>query len=180
MSLHDPHDAAIPHGDRAHARSDARLFGAAVLTVSTSAARGERDDLTGPAIVERLGVWGFAVHEHRTVSDDREAIAASLREWADGDDVDVVLTTGGTGLAPGDVTPEATADVLDRRTPGIAESLRRAGQRSTPLAALSRGEAGLRDRTLIVNLPGSPGGVRDGLDDLEAVIVHAVEIATAR
>ncbi|MFW6198796.1 MAG: molybdenum cofactor synthesis domain-containing protein, partial [Acidobacteriota bacterium] len=146
-------DRDSPHGHRAHARPEERRFGAAVLTVSTAGAAGERDDATGPTIVEALGRMGFRVEDAELTPDDRERIVARLRAWVDDPTVDVVVTTGGTGLTPSDVTPEATADVIDRPIPGITEAIRLRGLDATPLAALSRGIAGLAGRTLIVNLP---------------------------
>ena len=108
--------------------------------------------------------------------DETARIAAALTAWADAEAADLILTTGGTGLTPRDVTPEATRAVLDKEAPGIAEALRMAVYPRFPRAALSRGTAGVRGRTLIVNLPGSPGGVRDGLDVLAPIVEHAVEL----
>src|SRR5690606_30185539 len=114
------------------------------------------------------------------VADETADIAGQLVAWCDGDVADLVLTTGGTGLAQRDVTPEATRAVVEREAPGIAERLRRDGAASTPWAALSRGVAGVRGRTLIVNLPGSPAGVADALDSLDAVVDHACDIVSGR
>jgi len=134
-----------------------------VLTVSDGCARGVRKDASGDAIVGWCAASGLTVAVRDVVPDDTARITRTLAAWCDDLDVDVVLTTGGTGPAPRDVTPEATRAVLEREMPGVAEALRRKGERTTPYALLSRGVAGIRGHTLVVNLPGSPGGVRDGL-----------------
>jgi len=148
----------------------------AVLTISDAGSRGERADTSGDAIVAWAESRGDAVVERRLVADETAEVSAALRAWADEDAADLVLTTGGTGLTPRDTTPEATRAVLDREAPGIAEALRMAVYPRFHRAALSRGLAGVRGRTLIVNLPGSPGGVRDGLDVLSDLVEHAVEL----
>lgn len=147
-----------------------------VLTVSDRCARGEQEDVSGARIVEWCESRGFTISERDTVPDESAAIVPVLSRWADGG-VDLVITTGGTGLAPRDVTPEATRSVIQREVPGIAEEIRRAGRDATPYAVLSRGVAGVRDGTLFVNLPGSPGGVDDGLGVLAPVVEHAVALA---
>jgi molybdopterin adenylyltransferase len=144
---------------------------AAVLTVSDGVSAGERDDRSGQALAELLAGEGYAV-ERRLVPDERDTIAAALRELSGR--VDVVLTTGGTGLGPRDVTPEATLDVLDRLAPGIAEALRLDAGSRTPHGILSRGVAGTVGSTLIVNLPGSRGGCRDGFEVLRPALGHAL------
>jgi molybdopterin adenylyltransferase len=146
---------------------------AAVLTVSDGVFEGSREDESGDALAELLGAEGYEV-ERRVVPDEREAIAEAVAELAE--DAAVVLTTGGTGLAPRDVTPEATGDVLEREAPGIAEALRAESLAKTPHALLSRGRAGVRGSALIVNLPGSPGGCRDGFEVLRPALKHAVEL----
>lgn len=148
----------------------------AVLTVSDGVVAGTRADTSGTAITEWAAARGCTIAARRTVNDTTEAIFAALIEFADAGNVDVILTTGGTGLTARDVTPEATRAVLDREAPGIAERIRAAGISSTPYAALSRGLAGTRGSTLIVNLPGSTSGVRDGLGVLDDVIDHAVQL----
>jgi molybdenum cofactor synthesis domain-containing protein len=146
---------------------------AAVLTVSDGVAAGERDDASGDLLAELLAAEGFEV-ERRIVPDDREGIADAIVELAE--DASLVLTTGGTGLGPRDVTPEATAEVLERPAPGIAEAIRADSTAKTPHGLLSRGLAGVRDRTLVVNLPGSPGGCRDGFAVLQPALRHALAL----
>ncbi|MGI8496978.1 MAG: MogA/MoaB family molybdenum cofactor biosynthesis protein [Gemmatimonadaceae bacterium] len=148
----------------------------AILTTSDAGARGERADGSGDAIAAWCAERGYQVSERELVPDETPAIVSFLSRWCDEDRADVVLTTGGTGLAPRDVTPEATRAVLERDAPGIAERIRLLCLQSFPRAALSRGLAGVRSRTLIVNLPGSTGGVRDGLSALDSILAHAVQI----
>ena len=150
---------------------------AAVLTVSDGVAAGERDDESGDVLAALLAEEGFAV-ERRVVADEREAVADAIVELAE--DAALVVTTGGTGVAPRDVTPEATLDVVDRVAPGIAEAIRADALARTPHGLLSRGVAGVRDRTLVVNLPGSPGGCRDGFAVLQPALRHALALLTGK
>lgn len=146
---------------------------AAVLTVSDGVAAGERDDASGDLLAELLADEGYEV-ARRVVPDERDAIAEAIAELAD--EARLVLTTGGTGVAARDVTPEATAEVLDRLAPGIAEGLRADSIAKTPHGLLSRGVAGVRGQTLVVNLPGSPGGCRDGFAVLRPALRHALAL----
>ncbi len=149
-----------------------------VLTVCDRCSRGEALDISGPLAVELLLKAGYEVVLTGCVPDERRLIAETLSAWAG--KCDLIITTGGTGLAERDVTPEATKDVVDRDVPGLAEVLRWTGYRRSPRAILSRGVAGLAGRTLIVNLPGSQGGVRDGLRVLLRVLGHALDVAAGR
>jgi molybdopterin adenylyltransferase len=146
---------------------------AAVLTVSDGVARGEREDESGDVLSELLAEDGYEV-ARRVVSDDQDEITAALRELAGG--VRLVFTTGGTGFAPRDVTPEATRDVLERLAPGIAEAIRADAVARTPHGLLSRGVAGTLGATLVVNLPGSPGACRDGFAVLRPALSHALQL----
>ena len=151
-----------------------------VLTVSDGCASGEREDTSGERIVAWCGEVGAEVVARDVVPDESHAIARTLIGWVDRLAPDLILTTGGTGLTPRDVTPEATRAVLEREAPGIAEGLRLRGLESTPFAALSRGVAGTRGRTLIVNLPGSRSGVVDGLEVLGGLMELLVRMLRGR
>ena len=148
----------------------------ALLTVSDSVAQGQRKDLSGPAVKERCTSLGWQVVNVHVVPDEVSAIQARLIELADAEIVDVILTTGGTGIGPRDVTPEACAGICERLLPGVGEVMREVGRRSNPRAALSRGLAGVRKRTLVVNLPGSPKGAVESLDAVAELLPHAVEV----
>ena len=150
---------------------------AAVVTVSDGVSEGTREDKSGDLLAELLAGEGYEV-ERRVVPDDRDAIADAIAELAA--EAALVLTTGGTGLGPRDVTPEATLEVLERQAPGIAEGIRADALAKTPHALLSRGVAGVRGQTLVVNLPGSPSGVRDALRALDPIVDHACDIVRGR
>lgn len=148
----------------------------AVLTLSDQAAAGAREDVSGDRIAARAAEAGHDVVVRSLLADDREAIAATLRTWADGAAADVIITTGGTGLSARDVTPEATMDVAERDVPGIVLALHLEGLKKTPYAVLSRGVAVTRGATLIVNLPGNPKAVDEGMDVLLPLIPHIAEL----
>ena len=147
-----------------------------ILTVSDRSWRGERPDLSGPALEATVANQGWVAARREIAPDDLESVRAVLVEWADRDDLDIILTTGGTGFAPRDVTPEATAAIIDREAPGIAEAMRSASLSVTPHAMLSRAKAGMRGRTLIVNLPGSPHAAVENLQIILPVLPHAVAL----
>jgi molybdenum cofactor synthesis domain-containing protein len=153
------------------------MIRAGILTVSDRSYRGEYEDRSGPALRElAVKELGAAVEREAVVPDERAIVAATLLQWSDDDGLDLVLTTGGTGFAPRDVTPEATRDVIERDAPGLAEAMRAASLRVTPHAMLSRAVAGIRGRTLIVNLPGSPRAARENLQTILPALPHAVEL----
>jgi molybdenum cofactor synthesis domain-containing protein len=152
------------------------LIRAAILTVSDSVAAGTRPDVSGPETSRVCRHQGWNVVHSRTVRDDCDEIANQLIEWADSGEIDLILTTGGTGIAARDVTPEATASVLERELPGFAEAMRTDGRTKTKFSILSRATAGVRGATLIVNLPGSPKGAVESLESVAGVIAHAVDL----
>jgi len=147
-----------------------------ILSVSDRSARGQRPDLAGPALSERVLAQGWKVERQAIVPDDAPAIISTLLSWADSGDVDIILTTGGTGFSRRDVTPEATLEVIQRQAPGLAEAMRQASLQVTPHAMLSRAVAGIRGQTLILNLPGSPKGAVENLAVVLPVLPHAVQV----
>jgi molybdenum cofactor synthesis domain-containing protein len=149
-----------------------------ILTLSDRSARSERPDASGPALAELILSLGWNVAAQQILPDEEDAIRAGLVQWADSGDFDVILTTGGTGFAMRDVTPEATRAVITREAPGLAESMRAESLKKTPHAMLSRAVVGIRKRTLIVNLPGSPKGAVENLQTILAVLPHAVQLLT--
>ncbi len=148
----------------------------AILTVSDRSARGERPDASGPALAAAVKEQGWLLAETAIVPDEQDAISDRLRHWSDMGQIDLILTTGGTGFSPRDVTPEATQAVIQRAAPGLAEAMRSESLKLTPHAMLSRSTAGIRARTLIVNLPGSPRAALENLRVIFPVIPHAVEL----
>jgi molybdenum cofactor synthesis domain-containing protein len=150
-------------------------FRVAILTVSDKGSRGEREDLSGLAVEEAVMDMGWRIEAREIVADEIDDIAAKLEQYSDELGVDLVLTTGGTGLSPRDVTPEATRRVIQREAPGFAEAMRAASQHVTPHAMLSRATSGIRGCTLIVNLPGSPRGAKENLEVILPALPHGLE-----
>jgi molybdenum cofactor synthesis domain-containing protein len=153
---------------------------AAVITASDACSRGEREDASGAALAELLREIGAEVVETRILSDDLEPLVQTLQEIARRDDVNLILTTGGTGLGPRDNTPEATLQVIEREAPGIAEVVRAESLKVTPMAMISRGVAGVASGTLIINLPGSPKAVRESFAVIKPVLAHAVDLLAGK
>ena len=147
-----------------------------ILTLSDRSARGEREDASGPAVVRLIQAENWSVTKQALLPDNESAIRAILCEWADSGQLDVILTTGGTGFAVRDVTPEATRAVIDRESPGLAEAMRAASLKITPHAMLSRIVTGIRKKTLIINLPGSPKGAVENLQVVISILPHAVQL----
>ena len=147
---------------------------AAILTLSDKGARGEREDLSGPALSDWLIQKGVVVECMSLIADDFEQIVSTLEKWTDSLATDLILTTGGTGVSPRDITPEATGKVIDRELPGFAERMRQESLKKTPHAIISRAIAGIRKRTLIINLPGSPKGAIENLEAVWPAIPHAI------
>lgn len=153
---------------------------AVAITVSDRSSRGEQEDKSGPALVELLRDAGAEVVAHEIVSDDLDQLAGQLREFAERNDVNLVVTTGGTGLGPRDNTPEATRSVIEREAPGLAEAMRQETRNKTPMAMISRGVCGIRAGTLIINLPGSPTAVRESFAVIKPVLQHAVAVISGQ
>ena len=151
------------------------MFTLGILTISDKGSRGEREDESGKAIKELFAALDARPVKYDIVPDEREVISERLRQWADEEGIDLIITTGGTGLSPRDVTPEATLAVVERMAPGFAEAIRAESLKKTPRAMLSRAVAGIRGRSLIINLPGSPRGVRECLEVILPALPHAIE-----
>jgi molybdenum cofactor synthesis domain-containing protein len=147
-----------------------------VLTASDRSSKGERRDISGPALIAEIRSKGWNVFRHSVLPDDFKSLRETLQAWVERGDLDVILTTGGTGFSPRDVTPEATLSVVERQAPGLAEAMRMAGLRITPHAMLSRAVAGIRGRVLIINLPGSPKAAVENFRVISPVLEHAVEL----
>lgn len=153
---------------------------AVVITASDACARGEREDVSGATLVQLLRDLGAEIVDARILSDDLDPLAQSLIEFADRDDVNLIITTGGTGLGPRDNTPEATQRIIEREAPGIAEAIRAESLKVTPMAMISRGVCGVRSGTLIVNLPGSPKAVKESFAVIAPVLLHAMDLLAGR
>ena len=152
------------------------MYGLAVLTISTSGYHGQREDTSGEKIKELLPPPDYDLVRYGIVSDEKEMIAQRMAEWADAPEVNLIVSTGGTGLGPQDVTPEACRSIIDREVPGLAETMRAETLKFTPMAMLSRSVAGTRGKTLIITLPGSPKGVAETLAVVKPVLPHALEL----
>jgi molybdenum cofactor synthesis domain-containing protein len=153
---------------------------AVAITVSDACSRGEREDASGAALVELLTGIGAEIVESKILSDDLEPLVQALKQFAERDDVNLIITTGGTGLGPRDNTPEATLQVIEREAPGIAEAIRAESLKATPMAMISRGVCGVRAGTLIINLPGSPKAVNESFAVIKPVLSHAIDLLAGR
>lgn len=156
------------------------MIAVAILTISDSTVAGTREDASGPAIRARCEALGWTVQCQAAVADDIDSIARQLKDWADSGEIQLILTTGGTGIAPRDVTPEATRSVLEKELPGLGEVMRLEGRKHTKFAILSRATVGARGKAVIVNLPGSPKGAVESLDSIADVLPHAIALAAGR
>src|SRR5262249_10344262 len=149
---------------------------AVVLTISDSASQSRREDVSGPTVASELSPLGFEVLTTEVIPDERSRIADRLRHFSDSNEINLIITTGGTGLSPRDVTPEATLEVIERKVPGLSERMRAESRKITPLADLSRAVCGVRGRTLIINLPGSIRGARENLEAVARTLPHAISL----
>jgi len=156
------------------------MIKAVVITVSDACSRGEREDASGAALVQLLRGMGAEIVDSRILSDDLEPLTQALKEFAEREDVNLIITTGGTGLGPRDNTPEATQQVIEREAPGIAEAIRAESLKVTPMAMISRGVCGARSGTLIINLPGSPKAVKESFAVIAPVLSHAIDLLAGR